>query len=85
MLTATNGQETDEGNLHARKCAQRIPRSIADVKTRAVPPHADQHECVQRQQVGNEDITTPRRHHVSVEQRRERTPEHRPVLDRLDP
>lgn len=85
MLTTPDGQETNKGNLHARKCTQRIPRSIANVKTRAIPPHADKHKRVQRQQVGNEHITTPRRHHVSVEQRGKRTPEHRSVLDRLDP
>lgn len=40
---------------------------------------------MQRQQVSDEDVSTPRRHHVSVEQGRQSAPEHGSVLDRLDP
>jgi hypothetical protein len=40
---------------------------------------------MQRQQVRDEHISTPCRHHVSVEQRGQRAPEHGSVLDCLDP
>ena len=85
VLRTANGQETDERNLHTRKRTERIPRSVADVEPGAVASHADQNEGVQGQQVRDEDVSTPRRHHVSVEQRGQCAPEHRPVLDSLDP
>lgn len=85
MLAAANGQEANKGNLHARKRAERIPRSVADVESGAVPSHADQNEGVQWQQVGDEDVSAPRRHHVTVEQRSQCAPEDRAILDRLDP
>ena len=40
---------------------------------------------MQRQQVRNEDISTPRRYHVSVEQGGQRAPEHGTFFDGLDP
>lgn len=40
---------------------------------------------MQWQQIGDEDVTTPRRHHVSVEERGQGTPEHGAILDSLDP
>lgn len=85
MLAASDGQETHEGNLHASKRTERIPRGIADIETRAVASHADEHESVQRQQVGNENVSTPSGDHVAVEERTERTPESRSVLQSLDP
>ena len=60
VLATADGQETDEGNLHTRKRTERIPRSVADVQSRAVSSHADQDESVQGQQVGDEDVSTPR-------------------------
>lgn len=85
VLRTANGQETNEGNLHTRKRAECIPRSVADVEPGAVASHADQHEGVQRQQVGDEDISTPCGDHVAVEQRGQRAPEHGTLLDSLDP
>lgn len=85
MLATANGEETDERNLHTRKRTQSVPRSVANVQPWAVSSHTDENESVQRQQVGNEDITTPRRHHVSIEQGSAGAPEHGSVLDSLDP
>jgi hypothetical protein len=85
MLATPNRQEANKRNLHTRQRPQRIPRSIANIEPRAIPPHANQHERMQRQQIRNEHITTPSRNHVSVKQRRHRTPEHRSHLNRLDP
>lgn len=85
MLATANRQESDKGNLHTRKRAERIPRSITDIKPRAIATHADQNESVQGQQIRNEDISSPCRHHVSVEERRQSTPEHGSILDGLDP
>jgi hypothetical protein len=85
MLATPDWQEPDEWNLHAGESTKSIPRSIADVESRAIPTHADQYESVQRKQVRDEDVTTPGRNHVSVEQRGQRTPEDGSILDSLDP
>jgi len=85
VLTTPYGQEADERNLHTGKRAKRIPRCIADIKPWAVPAHADQNKGMQRQQVGNEHISTPSRYHVSIEQRGQRAPEHGSILNSLDP
>ena len=60
VLATADRQETNKGNLHTRKRAERIPRCVANVQPRAVSSHADQDENMQRQQVGNEDVSTPR-------------------------
>jgi hypothetical protein len=85
VLATADGQEANEGDLHTCERTECIPRSVADVEPRAVPAHADQDESVQRQQVGDEDVSTPGRDHVSVEQRSHCAPEHGAELDRLDP
>ena len=85
MITVADGQETDKGNLHARKRAERVPGRVADVQTRAVSAHAQQNKDVQRKQVGDEDVTTPGRDHVSVEESSEGTPHDGTLLDTLDP
>jgi len=85
VVAVTNGQETDKGNLHARKRAQRVPGRVADVQTRAVSAHAQQNKDVQREQVGDEDVTTPGRDHVSVEEGSKGTPHDGALLDTLDP
>lgn len=85
MVTVADGKETDKGNLHARKRAERVPGGVADVQTRAVPAHAQQDKDVQREQVGDEDITTPGRDHVSVEESSEGAPHDGTLLDTLNP
>src|SRR4051794_11398269 len=85
MLTATDWQEAHKGDLHACQCAKRKPSCIADVQSRAVSPHADQNEYVQRNQVRDEDIASPRRDHVSIEQSAEATPEGGSQLDSFNP
>jgi len=74
MIGTPDRQESDERNLHACDRSQRVPGSVADVQTRAVPPHADQDENMKWEYVGDEYITSPRCHHVAVEQSAERTP-----------
>jgi hypothetical protein len=85
VVTVANGQEADKGNLHTGKRSKRIPGRVADVQTRAVSAHAQQDKDVQGEQVGDEDITTPGRDHVSVEQGGKGTPHDRTLLDTLDP
>ena len=85
VIAVANGQETDKGNLHAGKRAQRIPTCVADVQTRAVSAHAQQDKDVERKQVGDEDVSTPGRDHVSVKQCGESAPHDGTQLDTLDP
>lgn len=85
MIAVPNRQEPDKWNLHAGESPQSKPCTIADVHARAVSSHANKDEDMQRDEVGDEDISTPRRNHVSIEQRRQRTPHDRTILDCLDP
>lgn len=85
MLATPDGQEADEGDLHAGQGSQSVPSCVADVQPGAETAHADQHESMQGQQVGDEDVSTPRADHVSVEQRRQTTPHDASNLDGLDP
>ena len=85
MVAASHRQEPNEGNLHTSKRAQSIPGSIADIQPRAEPSHANQYERMQRQQVRDEDISTPRADHVSVKQRAKSSPHHTAFFYCLDP
>ena len=85
MVGTPDGQESHKRNLHACNRSKRIPCRVADVQSRAVSPHADQDESVQWQHVCDEDISTPRCNHVSVEQCTERTPHDRTFFHALDP
>ena len=76
VLARLDRQETDEWNLHAGQGSQSIPGSVADVETSAVSAHADQDKGMQWEETGDEGISAPRRHHVSVEQRAESAPQH---------
>lgn len=85
MVTVPNRQETDKRNLHARQSSQGVPCGIANVNTRAVPSHAEQDEHMQRDQVSDEDVSTPSGHHVPVGQSCQGSPHDRSVLHGLDP
>lgn len=85
MLATPNGQESNEGNLHAGQRSKSIPSRVADVQPRAETTHADQHKGVQREQVCNEDVSAPCADHVSVEEGCEASPHNASDLDGLDP
>ena len=48
-------------------------------------PHEEQSKDVQWNEVDDEDVAAPRRHHVEVRQGSSRSPHHRARLHRLDP
>lgn len=85
MFAGLDGQEADEGNLHAPQRSKRIPCRVADVKTSAVASHADEDESVEGEETSNKGIASPRSYHVAVEQSAQRTPQHRSKLKGLDP
>lgn len=85
MLASLDRQEADKGNLHAGKGSKGIPGGIADVETVAVAAHANKDKGVKGKDTGDEGITTPRGHHVPVEERAKGAPEHGTKLQRLDP
>ena len=85
MVTVADGQEADKRNLHACKRAERVPGRVADVQTRAISAHAQEDKDVEREQVGDEDVTTPGRDHVAVEEGSKGAPHDRSLLDTLDP
>lgn len=85
MVAVPNRQEPDKWNLHAGQSSQGIPRIIADIQARAVPSHTDKDDNMERDKVGDEDISAPSRNHVSVGQRGQCSPHDRAILDRLNP
>lgn len=85
MVTASNWQKSHKWNLHTGQSSQGVPGRIADVQSRAISSHTDEDEDVERDQVRDENISTPRRHHVSIEQCSQSSPHNRAVLDSLDP
>jgi hypothetical protein len=85
VLATPDGQETNEWNLHAGQRSEGVPSRVADVQPGAESTHADQDEGVQRQQVCDEDVSTPCADHVSVEERSQATPHNASNLDGLDP
>lgn len=85
MLGTANWQESNERNLHTSQRAKRIPSTISDVDSWAETAHENQDENVQWDQVGDEDVASPRGHHVAVEQRAKSAPECGAELDGFDP
>lgn len=85
VLAGLDGKEANKGNLHASECAEGIPGSVRNVQPSAVAAHADEDEGVERQKAGNEGVATPRGNHVAIEEGAERSPQHGPLLQRLDP
>ena len=67
MLAAADWQEPDKGNLHACQRAKGVPSAVAHIQSWAESAHADENEDVQRNQVSDEDITSPSRDHVAIE------------------
>lgn len=58
VFASEHGLETNEGHLHTGKSADGIPRGVSDVKTVGVTTHDDEDQCVQRNHVRDERITT---------------------------
>lgn len=85
MVATFDWQEANERNLHASQRAQCVPSGVADIETRAVASHADQHEDVQWQQVGDEHVSTPGADHVAIEERAKSAPHDASELHSLDP
>lgn len=85
MLAGLDGEEANKRNLHAGQCSQSVPGGVADIEARAVSAHADQSQGVHREETGDEGVSTPRCHHVTVEQSAEGSPKHGTQLKSLDP
>lgn len=85
VVTAPDWQETNKGNLHTGKRAEAVPGGVRDVQPRAVPSHTDENECVQREQVGDKDVSAPGGHHVTVKQSSQGSPSHGTQFQTLDP
>lgn len=85
MFTGANWQETHEWNLHACQRTKSVPGAVADIHSWTESAHAHQDEYVKRDQVGDEDVSSPSRNHISVEKSAECAPECRTELQSLDP
>jgi hypothetical protein len=85
VLATPDRQEADKRNLHTGQCTKSKPRGVADIKPGRVTAHEDQHQGMQGQQIGDEDIASPSRNHVAIKECRQGTPSDGTFLDSLDP
>jgi len=58
MLAGSNGLETNEGNLHAGKRTNGIPRRISHIKPAGESTHEEQDQSVKWDHVRNERVST---------------------------
>ena len=58
MFTCPDRLETNKRNLHTCECTDRVPSGICDVESAGVSTHEKENERVQRDHVGDEDIST---------------------------
>ena len=58
MLASPDGLETNEGDLHAGKCTDGIPRRISHVESTGESTHEDQDQSVKWNHVGDESVST---------------------------
>lgn len=85
VLGRLDGLETDEVDLHGEQSSEGVDRAVGDVEAAREAAGDQQREDVQRDQVDDEDVASPRGHHVEVGQRAHGSPEERAGVDRLDP
>jgi hypothetical protein len=85
MFTRSNGKEPNERHLHRSERPNNIPRRIRDVNLVAEPAHQDEHKRMERNHVGDEDVSAPCCDHPSVEECREHAPECGALFDGADP
>jgi hypothetical protein len=85
VLAGLHGLEADEAHLHRQQRSDRVERAVGNVQARRVAAGEQQEERVHGNQVDDEHVASPRRHHVKVRQRSRRTPEQRAGLDTAYP
>lgn len=66
--------EANKRNLHRHQAAAHVKGAIGHVEARRVATRSEEGEHVHRNKVDNEDVATPRGHHVKVRQGCKRTP-----------
>lgn len=60
--------EADEGDLHGHDAAECVERRVGDVEAGAVSPSHHHNHHIDRDDVDDEHVAAPRRHHVEVSQ-----------------
>lgn len=85
MFTRSYGKEPDERYLHRRQRSNHIPRRIRDINLVIKPSHQDEHKRMQRDHVGDKDVTAPGGDHPAVKDGGEHTVESGTLLDGADP
>ena len=85
MLRCTHGLKADERHLHRGESTNRVPAGVGDIEPRRKAAHEDKHEGVERDHICNEDVSSPRRDHVEVEDGSDGAIERRTMLHGTDP
>lgn len=77
--------ETDESDLHSKNGTNNVESWVSNVELVAVATSEQESQNVQRNQVNDEHVTTPRADHVEVGQGADDGPVQRTSIHRLDP
>jgi len=85
VLGRPHGLESDEGDLHTCERADRIERRVGDIQTLGEAAHEHEHECMERDHVGDEHVSTPGSDHVKVEEGGKSAKEHGAITHSTHP
>jgi hypothetical protein len=66
--------ETDKADLHRKQHPKHIHAIVGHIESLRVPPSDKQHEHIKRDEIDNEHVASPCRHHVEVPERRGKRP-----------
>jgi len=85
MLRCPHGLKADERHLHRGEGTNRVPAGVGDIEPGRKAAHEDEHKGVQRDHIGNEDVSSPRCDHIEVEDGGNGAVECRTLLHGTDP
>lgn len=66
MLPRLNMLEADEADLHPEQHSEHIGAVVGDIEPLRVPPSDEQHEHIEREEIDDEHVASPRGDHVEV-------------------
>lgn len=85
MLRTLNWLEAHEWDLHREDRAHTVDDTVGDINSIRKATGRHQGENVQRNQIDQEHVAAPRRHHVEIGECGQRRPQDRSSFHRLDP
>lgn len=85
MLRTLHRLEANERDLHRQNRSDAIQNTISHIDPMRKPSSGHQRQHMQWNQINEEDVASPRRHHIEIGQRRHCRPQDRSRLHRFYP